>query len=192
MISKKEDLTKILSLAKKNFSTGKQTILFLDEIHRWNKAQQDGLLPFVEKGVITLIGATTENPSFTIVNALISRCRTFVFEPISIEEIVTFFEKNTPIITDKFSEIELSKEIFHLIALSSDGDLRSAINLLETALRLKKTGKLTPEDIELIREKPIFSDRDGEMHYALISAMHKSLRDSDGDAAIYYIGRLLA
>lgn len=192
VVSKKEDLTKIISKARKNFAAGKQTILFLDEIHRWNKAQQDGLLPFVEKGIVTLIGATTENPSFTIVNALISRSRTFVFERISSEEVVEFFEKNRAKITELYPGMIISPEIFELVGELSDGDLRGASNLLETAIHLKGAGELTREDILAAGEKPLFSDRDGESHYDLISAMHKSLRDSDGDAAIYYIGRLLA
>lgn len=192
VVSKKEDLTKIISKARKNFADGKQTILFLDEIHRWNKAQQDGLLPFVEKGILTLVGATTENPSFTIVNALLSRTRTFVFERISPEEAAKFFRKNRKRIVERYPKITISDELFDIIGEMADGDLRSGINLLETAISLVKSGEITREDIHAAGEKPLFSDRDGETHYDIISAMHKSLRDSDGDAAIYWIGRLLA
>ncbi len=94
VLAKKEDVIKIISKAQANFKEGRQTVLFLDEIHRWTKSQQDVLLPWVEKGIVTLIGATTENPSFTVINALLSRCRTYVLEPITPEEVVTFIEKN--------------------------------------------------------------------------------------------------
>lgn len=133
MLSKKEDLTKILVKAKKNYSEHRQTILFLDEIHRWNKAQQDTLLPFVEKGVITLIGATTENPSFTVNNALISRARVYILEPISEEQIVKFLERNMRIIQERYPKIIYSPESLSLIASLGDGDLRTTLNLLEAA-----------------------------------------------------------
>jgi len=114
--SKKEDLKKLIDQAKLNAQYGKQTIIFLDEIHRRNKAQQDVLLPFVEKGTIILIGATTENPSFTINNALLSRCRVFVFEKLTDLQIVDFIQKNLPKIQDKFPGILLSEENLLLIA----------------------------------------------------------------------------
>ena len=116
VLSKKEDLTKILVKAKKNYSENRATILFLDEIHRWNKAQQDVLLPFVEKGIITLIGATTENPSFTVNNALISRARVYILEPISEEQIVKFLERNMKTIQERYPKIIFSRESLQLIA----------------------------------------------------------------------------
>lgn len=116
VLSKKEDLMKILVKAKKNYSENKTTILFLDEIHRWNKAQQDTLLPFVEKGIITLIGATTENPSFTVNNALISRARVYILEPISEEQIVKFLEQNMKVIQERYPGIIFSLESLHLMA----------------------------------------------------------------------------
>jgi len=137
VLSKKEDLMKILVKAKKNYSENRATILFLDEIHRWNKAQQDTLLPFVEKGVITLIGATTENPSFTVNNALISRARVYILWAISEEQIVKFLEQNMKIIQERYNEIIFSSESLKLIASLGDGDLRSTLNLLEAACILQ-------------------------------------------------------
>lgn len=192
VLSKKEDLMKILVKAKKNYSENRATILFLDEIHRWNKAQQDTLLPFVEKGIITLIGATTENPSFTVNNALISRARVYILQPISEEQMVKFLEKNMKVIQERYPEIIFSSESLHLITALGDGDLRTTLNLLEAACVLQESGELLRESILEAGTKPLMYDRDGEEHYNLISAMHKSLRDSDGDAAIYWIGRMLA
>ncbi|MBC7503407.1 replication-associated recombination protein A [Candidatus Gracilibacteria bacterium] len=192
VLSKKEDVVKIISKAQLNFKVGRQTILFLDEIHRWSKSQQDVLLPWVEKGIITLIGATTENPSFTVINALLSRCRTYVLEPISEIEIIEFIEKNIVRIQERYPKIEFTKTILKLIAKLGNGDLRNTLNLLETACILQGEGILTREMILEGGNKSLNYDGDGEEHYNLISAMHKSLRDSDGDAAIYWIGRMLA
>lgn len=178
--------------AKKNYSENRATILFLDEIHRWNKAQQDVLLPFVEKGIITLIGATTENPSFTVNNALISRARVYVLQPISEGQIVDFLEQNMVVIQERYPNIVFSPESLSLIASLGDGDLRTTLNLLEAACVLQSSGELSRDSILEAGTKPLMYDRDGEEHYNLISAMHKSLRDSDGDAAIYWIGRMLA
>lgn len=107
---------KIIAKAQKNYQEGRQTTLFLDEIHRWSKSQQDVLLPWVEKGIMTLIGATTENPSFTVINALLSRCRTYILEPISEAEIVAFIEKNMSRIQERYPKIEFTKTILPLIA----------------------------------------------------------------------------
>ncbi len=368
VLAKKEDVVKIIGKAQKNFAEGRQTILFLDEIHRWSKSQQDVLLPWVEKGIITLIGATTENPSFTVINALLSRCRTYILEPIKPEEVVNFIIKNLSKISERYPDIiledppemdeirknsmigtskeklgnppergdargviserwgtegkwyfeynrgltEYAKEnrkemnepekifwyqilhqdIFktfhfrkqkplgiyivdfysarlalvieidgeshidqieydrqrseyfgtlglreirftnrevsentewvyeklksfieenpplsplsgesalqkqtdtlHLIAQLGWWDLRNTLNLLETACILQWAGELTRESILEAGSKSLMYDQDGEEHYNLISAMHKSLRDSDGDAAIYWIGRMLA
>ncbi len=353
VLAKKEDVVKIIGKAQKNFSEWRQTILFLDEIHRWSKSQQDVLLPWVEKGIITLIGATTENPSFTVINALLSRCRTYVLNPITPEEILEFLEKNIIRIQERYSSIifenppdmgdargvipeqwgtegtwffeynryltEYAKEnrkemnepekIFwyqilhqdffqpfhfrsqkplgayivdfysarlglvieidgeshidqsgydrqrseyfgtlglreirftnrevsenaewvyeklkffieknpplsplsggstpqeqgnlhttsqgaiHLIAHLGWWDLRNTLNLLETACILQWSGELSRESILEAGSKSLMYDQDGEEHYNLISAMHKSLRDSDWDAAIYWIGRMLA
>ncbi len=192
VLSKKEDVVKIIARAQKNYEDGRQTILFLDEIHRWSKSQQDVLLPWVEKGIITLIGATTENPSFTVINALLSRCRTYILEPITPTEVVEFIDKNMSRIHERYPKIEFSKTILDLIAKLGNGDLRNTLNLLETACILQWEWTLTRENILEAGSKSLNYDQDGEEHYNLISAMHKSLRDSDGDAAIYWIGRMLA
>ncbi len=200
VLSKKEDVVKVIAKAQKNFTSGRQTILFLDEIHRWSKSQQDVLLPWVEKGIITLIGATTENPSFTVINALISRCRTYILAKITEEEIVQFLVKNREKVRERYPDIVFwwvdenlpAWETLALIAHLGNGDLRNTLNILETACILQVSGELTREVILEAGAKPLFYDQDGEEHYTLISAMHKSLRDSDGDAATYWIGRMLA
>ncbi len=192
VLSKKEDVIKIISKAQSNFKTGRQTILFLDEIHRWTKSQQDVLLPWVEKWIVTLIGATTENPSFTVINALLSRCRTYVLEPISKENIIQFIGKNLDTIKERYPKIEIENDSIELIAKLWNGDLRNTLWLLETACILQGEWILTREIILESGSKSLSYDQNGEEHYNLISAMHKSLRDSDGDAAIYWIGRMLA
>ena len=199
VLAKKEDVVKIIAKAQKNFSSGQQTILFLDEIHRWTKSQQDVLLPWVEKGIVTLIGATTENPSFTVINALLSRCRTYILEPIEPEEIEKFILKNIDKIQERYPDIDFELPLggggvwlLTLITELGGGDLRNTLNLLETACILQGKWPLTRAIILEAGSKSLMYDRDGEEHYNLISAMHKSLRDSDGDAAIYWIGRMLA
>ena len=189
--SKKEDLTTIIQQAELNQKYGKSTLVFLDEIHRRNKSQQDTLLPFVEKGTITLIGATTENPSFTVNNALLSRCRLFVFEKISPEEIFRFFRLQKGKIRSLYPEMSLPDESLQFLASFSNGDLRNAINLLESALLLLWKGELTKEFLIKAGTQQLYYDRDGEEHYNIISAVHKSLRDSDPHAACYRIQRML-
>lgn len=214
VLSKKEDVVKIIARAQKNFIDGRQTILFLDEIHRWTKSQQDVLLPWVEKWIVTLIGATTENPSFTVINALLSRCRTYILEPIKPEEVTEFLAKNIDTIQERYQSISFTRNpevqettvksktssgsqwekqgALWLIARLGGGDLRNTLNLLETACILQWEWELSRESILEAGSKSLNYDGDSEEHYNLISAMHKSLRDSDGDAAIYWIGRMLA
>ncbi len=192
VLSKKDDVVKIISKAQRNFTEWRQTILFLDEIHRWSKSQQDVLLPWVEKGIITLIGATTENPSFTVINALLSRSRTYILEPVKPEDVIVFLKKNTEKIQGRYPTVTISTENHELIAKLWWWDLRNTLNLLETACILQNEWELTRENILEAGSKSLMYDQDGEEHYNLISAMHKSLRDSDGDAAIYWIGRMLA
>lgn len=189
--SKKEDLNKIIVKAVKNFQNKIPTIIFLDEIHRWNKAQQDWLLPYVEKGIITLIWATTENPSFTINNALLSRLKVFVFNSLEPEEIYNSLKKNLSIINEKYPKIKINDKILHVISQLSNWDLRNAINTLENVIILKKTWELKEEDIKKVFDRPLYYDKDTDEHYNIISAIHKSLRDSDADAACYWIGRML-
>ena len=190
--SKKEDLNQILDCANQNKAYWTKTILFLDEIHRWNKAQQDSLLPFVESGLITLIGATTENPSFTINNALLSRCKVLVFEPLTEQNIFDFFKKSEEKILIKYPNLKLNDDILKTISSLANWDLRNACNLLEASIMLSKDWMINDEIIKQAFGKPTYYDRDGEEHYNIISAIHKSLRDSDPHAACYRIQRMLS
>jgi putative ATPase len=208
--SGKDKLRKIVKLAIQNQEYNKKTILFLDEIHRWNKAQQDALLPFVEKGIITLIGATTENPSFSINSALLSRAKVYIFEKISPEDILKFIKnvghqellaKGQALFEYFQPKQKRPKDIqdfipeksYELIAQVANGDLRNALNILETTLDLAvSSGSLLTE--ELIKnsvEKQLYYDKSGEEHYNIISAIHKSMRSSNPDAAIYWTVRML-
>lgn len=189
--SKKQDLEKIIERAKVNFRMMTPTIVFLDEIHRWNKAQQDALLPYVESWVLTLIWATTENPSFSVNNALLSRCRVFVFEKLSQDDIYNFFVKNLWKINQLYPDVILWEEVLKFISDFGNGDLRNSINILETAILSKSIWELTVDDIKSAIEKPLYYDKNWEEHYNIISAVHKSLRDSDADAACYWIQRML-
>lgn len=189
--SRKEDVTGILAKAKKNFAAGTPTVVFLDEIHRWNKAQQDVLLPFVEKGIVTLIGATTENPSFSVNSALLSRCRTFKFEPISPDEVAGFIEKNWDAVAANYPGRTVPAETRRALGELANGDLRNGLNYLEAALMLKPAGEVTPQDAMAAASKPLRYDKDGDEHYDTISAAIKSIRDSDPDAGLYWVFRML-
>jgi putative ATPase len=178
----------------------KKTVLFVDEIHRFNKAQQDAFLPHVESGLITLIGATTENPSFEVIAPLLSRARVLVLEPFSDEDMSTILNRA---IADKavgLGELSLKVDeeaVAHII-WAADGDARTALNNLEAAASLVQTkGRnerhITRSVVEAaLQKKALRYDKDGEEHYNLISAFHKSLRGSDPDAALYWLGRMLA
>jgi putative ATPase len=181
----KEELKNILSKAQDSSNLLKKatSILFIDEIHRWNKAQQDSLLPFVEKGTITLIGATTENPSFSVNSALLSRCRVFVFKTHTIEDIVVGLKRGV-----KLLEIIVEPNLLDYIATLSDGDLRFALTTLEICHNL---GPITKLSIEQAAQKSLMYDTNGEEHYNLISAVHKSMRASDPTASVYWVMRML-
>ena len=194
--SGKEDLRKILKIAINNQQYNKKTMLFLDEIHRWNKAQQDTLLPYVEKGIITLIGATTENPSFTIISALLSRTKVFVFNQHTPEDISILLKR---VIKKEYPKYKISKKIIDLISDLSNGDIRSALNILEMSVTLseantKEGDKLTisEKEIKEVVQKPLYYDKQGEEHFNIISAIHKSMRSSNPDAAVYWVGRMLS
>lgn len=181
-----------LSTENQLFQDSKQTILFLDEIHRWNKAQQDALLPYIEKGVITLIGATTENPSFALIPALLSRTRVFVLNKHSEVEVLDYLK----MIISKHNSIEdkqinIEEELLKKIANSSDGDLRTAANILEAAWNLSENGKIDKELLISVSSNFLQYEKTGEDHYNLISAVHKSMRDSDPDASVYWVNRML-
>jgi putative ATPase len=170
---------------------GRKTVLFVDEIHRFNKAQQDAFLPYVEKGDLILIGATTENPSFTINAALLSRSRVLPLEPLTAEEIEVLLRRA---LTDRRGlngRCELSREALEFLSLQADGDARLALSTLETAASTAR-GELTLELLqEALQNKPLRYDRAGDEHYNVISAFIKSLRGSDPDAALYWLARML-
>ena len=193
--SGKEQLRKIIKRALANREYNKRTILFLDEIHRWNKAQQDALLPYVEKGIITLIGATTENPSFTVISALLSRTKVFVFKQQTEGDIFNLLKK---ISKEEYPDITINKKELETMANLSNGDIRSSLNILEMATTLalaekeeNKKAKVTSEILENAVQKPIYYDKNGEEHYNIISAIHKSMRSSNPDAAAYWVERML-
>jgi putative ATPase len=188
-----KDLRLVIKKAKENNLFEKKTILFIDEIHRWNKAQQDALLPHVESGLITLIGATTENPSFEIRNALLSRCRVFILKQLDIDQILILLKRA---IDDKerglgLLNIKIDDEAINTLAQISNGDVRIALNTLEYASSINP--KITLEIIkEAVQKTYLQYDKDGEEHYNVISALHKSMRGSDPDAALYWLCRMLA
>lgn len=173
--------------------TGRKTIIFCDEIHRFNKAQQDVFLKPVEAGTVTLIGATTENPSFKVANALLSRCRTFTLQSLDTQDIVRILQRALKEEEPMYPPTPLiDEEIITYLARFSDGDARTALNLLELALSLTLSrADITKEDIKASLTKTLVYDRGGDQHYDNISAFHKSVRGSDSDATLYYLARML-
>ena len=192
-----KDIRKIMEEAEQNRQFGERTIVFIDEIHRFNKAQQDAFLPFVEQGSITLIGATTENPSFEVNSALLSRAKVFVLHSLTTDNIIQLLKQalKNPNAFPEFN-IKISDEALRKIAIFGNGDARSSLNTLEIAvLNGKKSGKtvVVDDDIlsQLIDTKSLRYDKHGEEHYNLISALHKSMRNSDVDAAVYWVNRMI-
>ncbi len=193
-----KEIRAIMQKAENSRFYGEKTILFVDEIHRFNKAQQDAFLPFVEKGSIILIGATTENPSFEINSALLSRCRVFVLQALQKEELTGLLRRA---LTDSRGfggqDIRISEDMLEMIAVFANGDARSALSTLEMVvlngdLDEKGTVTVTSEILEqCISRKSLLYDKNGEEHYNLISALHKSMRNSDPDAAVYWLARML-
>lgn len=187
--SGKADVVRVIEHAKQNQRLALQTILFVDEIHRFNKAQQDAFLPHVEDGTIVLFGATTENPSFEVINPLLSRSRVLVLEPLSKNEIVKIIKKAAK--TEKISLKRLPAKSIDLLAELSGGDARVALGNLELALQLS-TGSITTTIVETAAQKRLPGyDKKGEMHYNIISAFIKSMRGSDANATLYYLSRML-
>ena len=187
----------VMEKAEKNRQIGQRTIVFVDEIHRFNKAQQDAFLPFVEKGSIILIGATTENPSFEVNGALLSRCRVFVLQPLSADDLLKML-KHALQSPKGFGgqKIRISDDLLNLIANFANGDARSALSTLEMVIlngdMQGDTVVVTKEILEqCISKKSLLYDKNGEEHYNLISALHKSMRNSDPDAAVYWLARML-
>ncbi len=194
-----KEIKQVMADAQKARQFGTRTILFIDEIHRFNKAQQDAFLPYVETGAIRLIGATTENPSFEIISALLSRCRVYVLNPLNEGEIVQLLRRA---LTDQergMGDLNLRADdaVLQKIAAYSSGDARSAYNVLEVAAKLaiEQRGtepELTDEIVHnALQKRVLLYDKTGEEHYNLISALHKSVRNSDPDAALYWLGRML-
>ncbi|KAI0163130.1 DNA polymerase III, clamp loader complex, gamma/delta/delta subunit [Pestalotiopsis sp. NC0098] len=174
--------------------TGRKTIIFCDEIHRFNKAQQDVFLKPVEAGTITLIGATTENPSFKVVNALLSRCRTFTLQKLTAEDVSNILKRALRMEQSSSSTPPsplLDDELLTYLANFADGDARTALNLLELAISVSTREDITKADIKSSLTKTLVYDRAGDQHYDTISAFHKSVRGSDADAALYYLARML-
>ena len=192
-----KEIKQVMEQAEKNRHFGEKTILFVDEIHRFNRAQQDAFLPYVEKGSIILIGATTENPSFEVNGALLSRCKVFVLQGLTTEDVVQLLRNA---IRDErgfgTQNVVIDDECLGMIAAFSNGDARSALSTLEMAVlngdwQADKT-VVTKETVEqCTSKKSLLYDKSGEEHYNLISALHKSMRNSDPDAAVYWLARML-
>lgn len=184
------DVRKVIEHAGQNYRLAQHTVLFIDEIHRFNKAQQDAFLPFVENGTITLIGATTENPSFEVIGPLLSRMRVVVLQKLTHQEIETILRtarKKLGVTAKRLPNTTLAA-----VAKLADGDARRALGILELSLELE-SGKITHEVVAEAAQKPLVGyDKNGEQHYDLISAFIKSLRGSDANAALYYMARILA
>ena len=192
-----KEIRAVMQDAEYNRQCGERTIVFVDEIHRFNKAQQDAFLPFVEKGSIILIGATTENPSFEVNGALLSRCKVFVLQALTTEDLTLLL---TRAIHDPrgfgLQTIHMEPELIEMIAVFANGDARSALATLEMVIlngdTFGSTVTITAETLEqCISKKSLLYDKNGEEHYNLISALHKSMRNSDPDAAVYWLARML-
>ncbi|CAB4377267.1 unnamed protein product [Rhizophagus irregularis] len=203
------DIKKAFDVARNEAAlTGRRTIIFLDEIHRFNKAQQDLFLPYVESGGVTLIGATTENPSFKINSSLLSRCKVFTLNKLTIDEVQEILkraldkirkqnipnvqsEESSTTLSENEDDIKVDEDALKYLAVMSDGDARIALNALEIALNMKSKKHITKDDIEQVIQKSLLYDKDGEEHYNIISALHKSMRGSDANASLYWLGRML-
>ncbi len=192
-----KEIKQVMEQAERGRRFGAKTILFVDEIHRFNKAQQDAFLPFVEKGSIILIGATTENPSFEVNGALLSRCKVFVLQALKADELTALLRRA---VTDERGfggqRVDISDELLRVIAEFANGDARSALSTLEMAIlngeQTEDGTVVTAETIEqCTSKKSLLYDKSGEEHYNLISALHKSMRNSDPDAAVYWLARML-
>jgi putative ATPase len=188
--SGKADVMKVIDRAEQNKRLGMKTILFVDEIHRFNKAQQDAFLPHVENGTIVLIGATTENPSFEVITPLLSRSRVLVLEPHNKEDIADILEKAANL--EKLNSKRLPAKSIDLLAELSGGDARVALGNLELATQLSGGKTITPEVVKTAAQKRVPGyDKAGEQHYNIISAFIKSMRGSDATATLYYLARML-
>jgi putative ATPase len=189
-----KEIKQVMVDAEKAAGFGSRTILFIDEIHRFNKAQQDAFLPYVERGTIRLIGATTENPSFEVIAALLSRCRVYRLTPLSDEQLIQLLKSA---LADKQRGlgtlgVTADDDAMEMIAGYSSGDARYAYNALETAAKLAAAGRITRDVVQnALQQRVLLYDKQGEEHFNLISALHKSIRNSDADASLYWLGRML-
>ena len=193
-----KDIKEVMTKAEQARKMGEKTIVFVDEIHRFNKAQHDAFLPFVEKGSIILIGATTENPSFEVNGALLSRCKVFVLQGLKTEDLVSLLKRA---ITDKrgfgSQRVNITDDQLEAVAKFANGDARNALSTLEMVVLngdVNSNGEITVTDDTLeqcISKKSLLYDKNGEEHYNIISALHKSMRNSDPDAAVYWLARML-
>ncbi len=182
-----KEIKAVMADAERLRRAGRRTLLFVDEIHRFNKAQQDAFLPYVERGDIILIGATTENPSFEVVSALLSRSKVYALRALSPEEIVTLLDRALKVL-----QLSAPHDLLEQIAIFSNGDARTAYNILELASAVAHDGVIDRAAIESVLErKTLLYDKAGEEHFNLISALHKSVRSSDPDAALYWLARML-
>ncbi len=182
-----KEIKAVMADAERNRRSGRRTLIFIDEIHRFNKAQQDAFLPYVEKGDIILIGATTENPSFEVISALLSRTKVYLLKPLAEDEIITLLRRALPLM-----QVSATEDLLRQIAIYANGDARTAYNVLELAAAAAQDGQLTPEAIEdSLQRKMLLYDKAGEEHFNVISALHKSVRSSDVDASLYWLGRML-
>jgi len=182
-----KEIKEVMSGAEKGRRLGRRTILFIDEIHRFNKAQQDAFLPHVERGNVVLIGATTENPSFEVNSALLSRARVFVLKPLSDDHVQSLLQRAV-----EAEHIEIEEAALITIASIANGDARTSLNILELASQTSVPGeKISVEIVQQAAQRQMLYDKGGEEHYNIISALHKSLRNSDADAALYWLARML-
>ncbi len=189
-----KEVKAVMADAERNRKLGRRTLVFIDEIHRFNKAQQDAFLPYVERGDITLIGATTENPSFEVISALLSRSKVHALRALSTAEIVVLLRRALSDTERGLGDmqIEAPGELLEQIAIFANGDARSAYNTLEAAVAASNGRRLSTQAVEdAIQRKVLLYDKAGEEHYNLISALHKSVRSSDVDAALYWLDRML-
>ena len=187
VLSGVKEIKIVMAEAERTRRLGRRTVLFVDEIHRFNKAQQDAFLPYVERGDISLIGATTENPSFEVVSALLSRAKVYALKALSQDEIVILLERALKVLS-----LEAPRDLLDQIAIYSNGDGRAAYNTLELVSAVAKNGVIDQEAVEsALGRKMLLYDKVGEEHFNLVSALHKSVRSSDVDAALYWLARML-
>ncbi len=189
-----KEIKAVMADAERARRAGRKTVLFIDEIHRFNKAQQDAFLPYVERGDVVLIGATTENPSFEVISALLSRTKVYTLRALESAEVAMLLWRalETPGRGLSHVGLKISADLVDEIAVGSDGDARAALNTLEIAAELAEDGEIGRQAVaDALQRKILLYDKSGEEHYNLVSALHKSVRSSDPDAALYWLGRMM-